>query len=196
MQRIQRQMEFLKEIDRVKSILRQTVLMDGSRRENDAEHCWHMAVAAMLFAEYANEPVNMLRVLRMALLHDAIEIYSGDTYVYDAPALATQQQRERQAAEQLFGLLPKDQKEEFLTLWEEFEQNRTPEAKFARAMDCFMPMYHNYVTQGKKWKEHGVKHSQVLARAQKYICPGSQALWELEKKMLEDAVRKGYLREG
>lgn len=193
--RLQKQLAFLREIDQVKSVFRQTVLMDASRQENDAEHSWHMAVCAMLFREYLDmESVDLLKTLQMALLHDTIEIYAGDTYAYDLENQRTQEEREREAADKLFSILPDDQSGELRGFWDEFEAWETPEAKYAHLVDAFMPCFHNYCTQGRMWKKHQVTKQMVLKRNE-HIRGCSAALWEFMIEMLNDAVEKGYLKE-
>ena len=192
--RLEKQLAFLREMDKAKSVIRNTLLLDSSRRENDAEHSWHMAICAMLFMEYLDEPINdMARLLQMILLHDVVEIYAGDTFAYGSvEMLSSQKDRESIAAEQLFSLLPKDQAEEFRSLWDEFEACATPEAKCARLVDTFMPVYHNCMTKGQKWLELGVTEDKVLARCD-YIKRGSTELHGFICTMIDDAVQKGYL---
>lgn len=193
-ERFEKQLEFLMEIDKVKSVFRNTILLDESRRENDAEHMWHMAVCAMLFQEYLDDSkINMLKTLRIILLHDVVEIYAGDTYAYDKAGCQTQEQREHKAADRLFALLPDDQNAEFRSLWDEFEEHATNEAKYAHLLDSFMPLLHNYVTKGKKWQELGANKDAVLQRSRSKVQPCSSEIWEYVKDMIEDAVAKGYL---
>lgn len=176
MERIDRQFAFLLELDKEKEITRQTWLADGSRKENDAEHAWHMALMAILLSEYANEQVDLLKTVTMILLHDVVEIDAGDTYAYDEAGKLTQSARETAAAERLFGLLPPDQGEKLRALWDEFEARETPEARYARAMDNLQPILLNHASGGKAWTEHGAKLSWVLKRNE--ITPtGSAALW-------------------
>lgn len=192
--KLDRQFEFCLELDKEKQIGRQTYLADGSRKENDAEHAWHMAVMALIMSEYANEKLDMLRVLSMILLHDVVEIDAGDTFAYDEERKKTQAERENRAAERIYGLLPKEQKEKFQDLWREFEERKTPEAKFARTMDNIQPLMLNAASGGKSWEEHGIALSQVLRRNEK-THEGSQALWEYAKKEWIDAnVEKGKLK--
>lgn len=193
-QRLQEQLKFLQIIDKEKQVFRQTLLMDGSRCENDAEHSWHMAVCAMLLYEYCDERdlLSMERVLRMVLLHDLVEIGAGDTYAYDAAGNQSKSRREQEAAEHLFSVLPPDQGSKFRGLWEEFEACRTPEARFARMADTFMPFYHNYMTKGTQWRIHDVHAPQVEKRL-KRIKPSSIFLWEFCRRLLDEAVEKGYL---
>lgn len=193
--RFTKQLDFLREIDKVKSIYRNTVLLDKSRHENDAEHSWHMAVCAMLFHEYANDKkLDMCKTLKMIMLHDIIEIYSGDTFAYDPKRRETQAEREKLAADKLFELLPIDQNNEFRALWDEFEEYITPESKYAHLVDTFMPIYHNYITQGLKWRELGVTKSKVLSR-NKHIKAGSEVIWDFVCEIVDDAVAKGYLED-
>ena len=162
--RPQQQIDFLVEIDKLKKVLRQTWLLDQSRYENDAEHSWHIAMAAMLFLEYADDPqVDLLRVIKMLLVHDLVEIDAGDTYAYDEKACLDQPEREQKAAERIFGLLPPDQSAEFRGLWEEFEARQTPEARYAAALDRFQPLLHNYRTGGRAWLDHAVTSDRVRA---------------------------------
>lgn len=195
MSRFKKQLDFIIEIDRVKQILRNTVLMDASRRENDAEHMWHMAVGAMVLCEYSDsDELDMLKVLKIIMVHDIIEIYAGDTFAYDIEGHRDKAERERKAADKIFGMLPKDQGLEFRSLWDEFEEGITPEAKFAGAMDSFMPILHNYSTQGLQWQRMGVSSDRVLEK-NKHIEKGSEFLWEYIKSIVADGVEKGYLEE-
>ncbi len=180
-QRLERQFRFILELDKEKFIQRQTYLTDGRRRENDAEHAWHMALMAILLQEYANEPVDVLKTVTMILLHDVVEIDAGDTYAYDEAGKATQAQREQAAAERLFGLLPEEQGRAMKGLWEEFEARATPEARFARVMDNLQPLMLNHATGGKSWAEHGVHLHNVLTRNE--ITPqGSETLWRYARE--------------
>jgi putative hydrolase of HD superfamily len=190
--RLFQQLAFLLEIDRLKQINRQTLIADGTRRENDAEHSWHLAVMANLLAEYAPPGVDIARVTRMLLVHDVVEIDAGDTYCYDAAACLTQADRERAAAARIFALLPPDQAGEFRSLWEEFESRQTPESRFAAALDRVQPVLLNYHTQGRAWQEHGVTRAQVIAR-NRHIEAGAPRLWNYIEQLIEDAVAKGYL---
>ena len=193
-ERLAQQIAFLLEIDKLKTVLRRTHLLDDPRHENSAEHSWHLAVMAMLLAEHANAPVNLLHVLKMLLIHDVVEIDSGDTYIYDVAGNESKAAREQEAAKRIFGLLPDDQREEMHRLWEEFEARATPEARFAAALDRLMPMLHNYHTQGRSWQEHGVTDAQVIAH-NGHMTEGAAALWEYAEAMIKDAVGKGYLAE-
>ncbi len=184
----------MKEIDKVKQISRQTFLMDGSRTENDAEHSWHLAIMAMLLSEYAAEPsVDVGRVIKMVLIHDLVEIDAGDTYLYDTQGAQDKAEREQQAAERIFGLLPEDQEQEFRALWEEFETRSTPDAQFALALDRFQPLLHNYATEGKSWKSHGISSEQVIAHQQKPLQDGAPLFWEKAQELIRESVEKGYL---
>lgn len=192
--RLEQQLDFIREIDKEKWIGRQSYLTDGKRKENDAEHAWHMAVMAILLSEYANEEIDVLRTVEMLLIHDIVEIDAGDTYAYDEEGKKTQAKRERKAADRLFGLLPKDQCEQFRELWEEFEARETKEAKFARTMDNFQPMMLNDATDGKAWTEHGVRLEQTLKRNERSK-EGSRILWDYayEHFLLKNA-EKGHLK--
>ena len=190
--RSDQQIRFILEIDKLKSILRRTYLIDNERHENSAEHSWHLALMAMLLAEHANEPVDVSRVIKMVLVHDLVEIDAGDTYFYDTAAAVDKAERERAAADRLFGLLPPDQGQELRALWEEFELLQTPEARFAAALDRFIPQLHNYHTHGKSWQENGITAERVLERNAS-MATGSHKLYEWTKALLEDAISKGFL---
>ena len=166
MDRLEQQFEFIREIDKEKFIGRQTYLSDGKRKENDAEHAWHMAIMTILLSEYANEEIDVLKTVTMLLIHDIVEIDAGDTYAYDEEAKKTQKEREQKAAERIFGLLPPDQGEKFKKIWEEFEARETKEARFARTMDNLQPVMLNDETDGKAWVEHGVHLEQIMKRNQ------------------------------
>ena len=194
-ERIEKQFSFIREIDREKLIGRQTYLSDGKRKENDAEHAWHMAVMTILLSEYANERIDVLKTVTMLLIHDIVEIDAGDTYAYDEEAKKTQKDRERKAAERIYGLLPSDQGERLKALWEEFEACETPEARFARCMDNLQPMMLNAATDGKAWVEHQVELSQILGR-NRNTHTGSEELWEYARKnWIDPNVEKGRIRE-
>jgi putative hydrolase of HD superfamily len=181
-------------MDRLKSIMRQTPLLDGSRKENDAEHSWHLAMLVLILAEYAEGPVDALRVLKMVLVHDIVEIDAGDTYCYHPSAHHDKLDRETRAAERIFGLLPADQASELRALWDEFEARETPEARFANTVDRVQPLLHNCLTGGLGWREHGVKLSQVLQR-NRPILLGSQRLWVYMAGLLRAAVAAGHLED-
>ena len=194
-ERIEKQFSFIREIDREKLIGRQTYLSDGKRKENDAEHAWHMAVMTILLSEYANERIDVLKTVTMLLIHDIVEIDAGDTYAYDEEAKKTQKDRERKAAERIYGLLPSDQGERLKALWEEFEACETPEARFARCMDNLQPMMLNAATDGKAWVEHQGELSQILGR-NRNTHAGSEELWEYARKnWIDPNVEKGRIRE-
>ena len=190
MERLQKQMKFILEVDKVKEIFRQTYLSDGSRKENDAEHSWHLALMAVLLKEYANEEVDLLKVIPMVLIHDLVEIDAGDTYAYDQAGLATQRERETKAADRIFGLLPSDQAEVFRTLWEEFEAYETADAKFAHALDNCQPLFLNDASGGKSWKEHGVHKSQIYKRNE-HTAEGSVEIWEYMKTLVDKHIQLG-----
>lgn len=195
MKRLEQQLRFLLEADKEKNIGRQTWLSDGSRKENDAEHAWHLALMAILLREHANEEVDVLKTVTMVLIHDIVEIDAGDTYAYDTAAQSTAHQREKQAAERLFGLLPEDQGQKLRALWEEFEARETPEAKFARTLDNFQPMMLNAASEGKGWVEHSVRLSQVLGRNER-TAEGSSVLWEhMKEAYLAPNVEQGRLKD-
>ena len=176
-ERLDQLFTFFREIDKEKFIGRQTYLSDAKRKENDAEHAWHMAIMTLLLSEYANEKIDVLRTISMLLIHDLVEIDAGDTYAYDEEGKKTQAERERKAADRIYGLLPKEQGKKLYDLWLEFGARQTPEAKFARVMDNIQPMMLNAATEGKAWEEHEVKLSQILGRNE-HTADGSKLLWE------------------
>lgn len=175
--RLEMQMEFCKEIDKEKQITRQTYLTDGSRKENDAEHAWHMAIMAAVLQEYSNEKIDLLRSIIMMLIHDVVEIDAGDTFAYDEDGKRDQRERELKAANRLFNILPEDQARYFKQLWDEFEAMSTPEASFARTLDNVQPTMLNASSNGKSWNEKGVHIDQIMER-QSYTGDGSKTLWE------------------
>ena len=192
-ERLEQQIEFIREADKLKTIDRQTLLTDASRRENDAEHSWHLALMALLLGEYADgKNLNLLHVVRMVLIHDLVEIDAGDTYCYDEAGYRDKAQRETAAANRIFNLLPPDQAAEIRDLWDEFEAAETPESKFANALDRLQPLMHNVFTDGQMWKQHGVVKSQVIDRNRK-IADGAPDLWTFARKLIEKAVNKGHL---
>ena len=194
-ERLQKQMAFLLEADKEKFITRQTLLSDGKRRENDAEHAWHLALMTLLLGEYANEKIDLLHTVSMVLIHDLVEIYAGDTFAYDEEGKKTQRARETAAADRLFAMLPQDQGKRIRALWEEFEAARTPEAAFARAMDNLQPTMLNAATGGIAWEEHGTRLSEVLQR-QAVTPRGSKALWDYcYRKYLEPNIQAGKIRD-
>lgn len=172
---------FFLEIDKEKFIERQTYLTDGIRKENDAEHAWHMAIMTILLAGYSNEEIDVLKTVTMLLIHDIVEIDAGDTYAYDEEAKKTQREREVKAADRIFGMLPKKQGEYLRELWEEFEEQKTPEARFARTMDNVQPIMLNAATDGKAWEEHEVRIEQILNR-NRNTAKGSEEIWEYAKE--------------
>ena len=193
--RIAKQIAFALELDKEKSVFRQTHLSGHGRNENDAEHAWHMAIMAYLLKEYSNEPVDIARVMIMCLIHDVVEIDAGDTYAYDSEGLATQKAREDAAKERIFSLLPEDQKEEFTAIFDEFEANETAEAKFAHSMDNFQPLILNNSNGGGDWKEHSVTAKKVYGRQSK-TKEGSEKIYEITDKIIQENIRKGSLPEG
>ena len=193
-ERFEQQVAFILEADKEKNILRQTHLSGHGRRENDAEHAWHMAMMVYLLREYANEGFDLAKTMMMALIHDIVEIDAGDTYAYDTEALATQAERERLAAERIFGLLPGDQKAELRGLFEEFEANETAEARFAHAMDNFQPLLLNHSNGGGDWRTHGVCRSQIMGRQEK-TKPGSEEIYEYIREIIAENVRKGNIED-
>lgn len=195
MDRLDRQFDFLRETDKLKQIGRQSYLADGSRKENDAEHSWHLALMAVLLSSYAEKDIDVLRVMTMVLVHDIVEIDAGDTYAYDTNGNATKCERENRAADRIFNILPEDQAEYLRSLWEEFEEQATPESAFANMLDKLQPLMLNDASGGKSWKEHGVKLGQVLNR-NKNTANGSKELWEYARKnFIEPNVEKGILKE-
>lgn len=188
-----RRLEFFLETDKMKYVIRRTPVGDVSRKENDAEHTFSLALLALVLADYADENVDINRVIRMALVHDLIEIYAGDTYVYDLEAMASKAAREDASAQKLFGMLPIPQGDEFEALWREFDAEETPDARFAACLDHFQPLLMNYYTGGVSWLEHNVKVSQVVERM-RIISEVSPVLYEVVEKMLADAVSRGWLR--
>jgi putative hydrolase of HD superfamily len=191
--RFEKQIRFIVEMDKLKRVLRQTILTNHSRQETSAEHSWHLGVMALVFSEYAETEVDLSRVLKMVLVHDLVEIDAGDTYCYDEAETHDQVEREEKAAERLFGLLPEDQAGEFRGLWEEFEARKTPEARFAAALDRLQPILQNYHTQGEMWKKNGIRSRQVVLRNQP-IEEGSPMIWEYVVHLIHEAVKKGMLQ--
>lgn len=192
--KLKQQLDFILEIDKEKNILRQTHLSGHGRRENDAEHAWHMAIMAYLLKEYSNEPVDITKVMIMCLIHDIVEIDAGDTYAYDTEGLKTQKAREDAAKERIFSLLPNAQKEELTTLFDEFEEARTAESRFAHVMDNLQPLLLNNSNGGADWREHEVYASQVYGRQQKTRY-GSKQLYEITDQILKENIKKGNIKE-
>ena len=186
-------MDFIKEIDKEKLIGRQTYINDASRKENDAEHAWHLALMAILLQEYANEEIDVLKTVTMVLMHDIVEIDAGDTYAYDEAGKKTQREREEKAAKRIYGMLPQEQAEKYYKLWLEFEARETPEAKFARTLDNLQPMMLNDATDGKAWVEHGVKLEQILKRNER-TGEGSETLWNYAREnLIQTNLEKGRI---
>lgn len=192
-ERLKKQMEFALEIDKVKNVFRQTHLSEHGRNENDAEHSWHMAIMAYLLREYANEKVDIAKVMLMCLIHDIVEIDAGDTYAYDTENLKTQKAREDAAKERIFSILPKEQKEELIVLFDEFEAYETAESKFAHVMDNLQPLMLNNSNGGSDWKEHNVSAEQVYKRQSK-VKLGSETLFEVVDGIIQDNIKKGNLK--
>lgn len=192
--RLEKQIEFLVEVDKVKSIFRQTKLADGSRRENDAEHSWHLALAAILLKEHADQDVDLLKVMSMVLIHDLVEIDAGDTYAYDVAGNETKRAREVAAADRIYAILPEDQGKMLYDLWEEFEAYETPEAKYAHLLDNFQPLLLNDAGDGKSWQEHTVYKSQIYKRNEK-IDQSSVEIWECMKGIIQKHIDKGNIME-
>lgn len=188
--------DFFREIDKEKFIGRQTYLTDANRKENDAEHAWHMAIMTILLSGYSNKKIDVLKTVTMLLIHDIVEIDAGDTYAYDEEGKKTQRQREEKASERIFGLLPEGQKAYFQALWEEFEAGETPEARFARTMDNIQPVMLNAATDGKAWEEHGVYLDQILNR-NRNTAKGSETLWDyVRQNFIEPNVEAGRIKTG
>ena len=193
--RLEKQFAFCLEADKEKLIQRQTLLSNGEKKENDAEHAWHMSLMCILLSEYANSGIDVLRTVTMLLIHDMVEIDAGDTYAYDEQAKLTQRDREEKAADRLYGILPPDQGEKLRALWEEFEEGKTPEARFAHTMDNIQPAMLNNSTDGRVWKERGVRLSQILER-NKNTPDGSEVLWDYSlNNFIRPNVDKGRIIE-
>lgn len=187
------QVAFIHEIDKLKYIQRKTRLFNSDRRENDAEHSWHLAMMALTLAEHSNEPIDILKVLKMLLIHDLVEIDSGDVFLYDTIVNHDNTEAERKAAERIFGLLPAKQAKEFVAIWEEFETGDTAEARFARSMDRFEPILQNVSNQGGTWTEHNVPYDTVMDKTRK-IEHGSKTIWDFTETLIDDSVAKGYIK--
>ncbi|MDY3888165.1 MAG: HD domain-containing protein [Agathobacter sp.] len=192
-ERLKKQLDFALEIDKEKNITRQTHLSGHGRNENDAEHAWHMAIMAYLLREYANENIDIGRVMLMCLIHDVVEIDAGDTYAYDEKGLSTQKEREDAAKERIYSLLPEDQKKELIALFDEFEAYETPESKFAHTMDNLQPLMLNHSNDGNDWKEHQVNESQVYARQEKSRL-GSEKLFQVIDDIIQENIKKGTIK--
>lgn len=193
MKRLKKQMEFIIEVDKLKDIIRQTNLTNGERKENDAEHSWHLALMAVFLSEYAKEPVDVLQVIKMVLIHDLVEIDAGDTYLYDEAGNGTKAAREQKAAERIFNILPGDQAEELFQLWQEFEDRKTPESKFANTLDRIQPVLLNDATEGRAWREHDVCIDQIMSKNE-YTSQGSDALWAYIQEVFEKNIENGNIK--
>ena len=192
--RLQRQIEFIVEIDKLKQVLRQTFTTSKSRQENSAEHSWHIALMAILLSEYTDKTkIDIFRVVKMLLIHDLVEIDAGDTFCYDDTACRDQYERELKAAERIFNIAPKDQAKTLLMLWKEFEAHKTPDSRFANAIDRLQPLISNYHTKGKAWIKHKIKRHQVLDR-NCIIREEAPKLWNYAKKLIDDAMQQGFLK--
>lgn len=192
-ERLLKQIEFIVEIDKLKRILRQNVVIDTLRRENDAEHSWHLAMMAIILSEYAAEEIDLLRVIKMVLIHDLVEIDAGDTFCYDEKAHEDKAFREQKAADRLFNILPQDQAKEILGLWQEFEEMKTPEARFAACLDRVQPLILNYHTNGHTWQKPGITSEKVLKR-NGVLEENAPILWEFAKEVIDESIKKGYLQ--
>ncbi|GGA73551.1 hydrolase [Flavobacterium palustre] len=188
------QIAFIKEIDKVKYIQRKTKLFNSDRNENDAEHSWHLALMAIVLAQHSDEPIDVLKVLKMVLIHDIVEIDAGDTFIYDSQKNHSNTDEERLAANRIFGLLPKEQAEELIAVWEEFEAGETNEAKFAKAMDRLEPLLQNTSNNGGTWKEFGVGYKKVYEK-KSVIKEGSKSLWNYAEGLINESVAKGILKD-
>ncbi len=192
-EKLKNQVKFAVTIDEMKNILRRNLLVDGSRRENDAEHSWHLAMLAMLFEEYSAEKVCMEKVLKIALVHDLVEVYAGDTFAYDSKGNEDKLDREIEAANRLFGMLDPVQGAEIRALWDEFEAKETPESKYANAMDRIQPLMLNYLTNGHTWKLGDVHAPQILKRMD-IIRTATPELWPIVEGIIADSIEKGILK--
>ncbi|MCF0065322.1 HD domain-containing protein [Dyadobacter chenwenxiniae] len=188
-----KQIEFIKEVDKLKYILRKTKLINSDRNENDAEHSWHLSLMAIVLAGHANFPIDLLRVIKMLLIHDIVEIDAGDTFIYDTQKDHSNTEEERKAANRIFGLLPDEQAGELIAIWEEFELGQTNEAKFARAMDRLEPLLQNTSNNGGTWNEFGINYEKVYNKKQ-IIQQGSDSIWQYAEQLINESVEKGILR--
>jgi len=188
-----KQITFIKEIDKLKYILRKTKLFNSDRNENDAEHSWHLAMMTVILAEHSNKPINVLKVLKMVLIHDIVEIDAGDTFLYDSAKSHTNTEQELTAAKRIFGLLPKEQADEFIAIWQEFEDGITDDAKFAKSMDRLEPLLQNTSNNGGTWAEFNVPYEKVYDK-KKAIKEGSTAIWEYAETLINESVEKGILK--
>ena len=188
-----KQIEFIKEIDKIKYIERKTKLFTSDRRENDAEHSWHLAMMALVLAEHANEDIDILKVIKMVLIHDIVEIDSGDIFFYDADNGHNNTEAELKAAKRIFGILPAEQAEELINIWLEFEDAETAEARFAKSLDRFEPLLQNYSNKGGTWQEFDVSHDMVYGM-KRIIKDGSRSIWQYAEELINDSVDQGYLK--
>ena len=191
--RLKKQIGFMLELDKMKNLYRQTYVLHEDRKENDAEHSWHLAILAFILAEHSNKPVDVAKVMKMVLIHDIVEIDAGDTYCYDSEGYKTKADREEKAAQRIFGLLPDDQKDEMYRLWREFEDSETDDARFAAVLDRIQPLLLNYTKGGISWKEHGIFKEQVLGRNEAYF-DVSDNITELITNIIDDAQKNGWLK--
>ena len=191
--KLEKQIAFIKEIDKVKYILRQSTLFNSDRRENDAEHSWHLAVMAIVLAEYSDKPIDLLKVLKMVLIHDIVEIDAGDTFIYSTTKDHDNREKELAAAKRIFGILPAEQAEELIEIWKEFEAAETDEAKFAKSLDRFEPLLQSVSNKGGTWVEHDVPYHKVYD-VNKAIKNGSTTLWNYAENLLNESVEKGFLK--
>lgn len=191
---LESQVQFLIEIDKLKTIERRTRIIHGERLENDAEHSWHLAMMAFILHGHANKEIDMLKVIKMLLVHDLVEIDAGDTFAYDTQGNTDKHERELKAANRLFGMLPEDQAEELLSLWMEFETKETPEARFASSMDRLQPIIHNHQNEGDTWQKYNITSDQVLNRNAE-IANGSATLWKYAQQIVQDSVDQGILKQ-
>ncbi len=194
MERLLKQIEFLVEVDKLKTILRRNYISDGSKRENDAEHSWFFSLAALVLSEHSNDKIDIHKVVKMAIIHDIVEVYAGDTFLYDEKGRKDQKERETAASEKIFGMLPEDQKENFIGLWNEFEEGASNEAKFAKSIDRLSAVLLNLMSGGKGWKENGVEFERVFEMNSK-IAGGSEELWRYVREMLEKNKNSGMFYE-
>ena len=192
-ERLKKQIDFMLELDKMKNLYRQTYVLHEDRKENDAEHSWHLAIMAFLLAEYSNNPIDVTHVMKMVLLHDVVEIDAGETNCYDTEGYKSKAEREEKAARRIFGLLPDDQRDEFYSLWREFEDCETDDAKFAAVLDRMQPMLLNYTKNGRSWLEHDIKREQVIARNAGYF-DTADSIGDLMKQVIDDAAEKGWLK--
>ena len=195
MDRLKKQIEFIIEIDKVKDIYRRTSLFNQKdRRENDAEHSWHISMMALILAEYSNDKaIDMLKVLKMLLIHDLVEIYAGDYFVY-TEKIEEKLEKEKEGAQKIFGLLPEDQKEEYIKIWHEFEEAETPEAKFATVLDRLQPILQNHINSGGTWTEYNITAEKIINRTQN-MKEGSETLWNYVEEIIKENIEKGILKE-